>query len=183
MAFTVDNGPAEESPNIWTINRYIQTRYEQSLEDCQDAIDDAPVATVEQNLNPTSITYETGRHAGIQMTFIRGGAPETIRSATREGILDFTTEANAQAGINGTFFALAEVAGTSNEMVGPVFTSNEKTWVPDDNPDRIMKIINRPMVLLGPGKIAYLPFLPAFNNEAPLRTFMPDFTDAFVGGV
>jgi peptidoglycan/xylan/chitin deacetylase (PgdA/CDA1 family) len=183
MAFTVDNGPAEESPNIVTVNRYIQTRYQQALQDCQDAMDNAPVAIVSQTIDPAPITYETGVHAGNKMTFIRGGTPETVRSASREGVQDFVADAQAQAGINGTFFALAEVAGTSNEMVGPVFTSNEKVWVPDDKPDRLLKIVNRPMVLFGPGKIAYIPFVPAFNAEAALRDFMPDFTDAFVGGV
>lgn len=183
MAVTVDNGPAEESPSIFTVNRYIQTRYEQALDDCRAAFDNAPVAIVEQTIKPSPVTYEKGIRSGVDMSFIRGGTPATRRSPARQGVLEFMKESQSVAGINGTFFALADVNGTSNEMVGPVFTSNEKTWVKDELPDRIAKIHDRPMVVFGPTKIAFIPFCSSMNLEAPIRDFMPDFTDAFVAGV
>ena len=183
MAFTVENGPAEESPSIYTVNRYIQTRYEKALEDCKAAMDNAPVSVVEQPLKAAPITYEKGIRSSVDMSFIRGGTPQTRRSEARQGVLDFMKESQTVAGINGTFFALADVNGTSNEMVGPVFSSNEKAWVKDLVPERIAKIHNRPMVVFGPTKIAFFPFCASMNNEEPIRNFMPDFTDAFVAGV
>lgn len=183
LAVTIENGPAEESPSIFLVNRYIQTKYEQALDDCKTAFDDAPVAIVEQSLKNAPITYEKGIKSGVDMSFIRGGAPQTRRSPSRQGVLDFMKESQTVAGINGTFFAMAEVQGTSNEMVGPVFTSNEKAWVKDEMPERIAKIHNRPLVVFGPNKIAFVPFCSSMNSEAPIRDFMPDFTDAFVAGV
>lgn len=183
MAVTVENGPAEESPNIFLVNRYIQTRYEKALEECRTAFDNAPAAIVEQTVKEAPITYKKGIVASVDMSFIFGGRPQTLRSPARQGVLEFMKESQTVAGINGTFFAMAEVNGTSNEMVGPVFTSNEKTWVRDEVPERVAKIRNRPMVVMGPTKIAFFPFCPSMNFEDPIRNFMPDFTDAFVSGV
>lgn len=183
MAFTTDHGLAEESPNIAAIHRYVQTKADQAFEDRDNAKDNAPAAVVRMPLKDAPITYEQGRYAGIDMMFIRGGIPSSLRAGVRQGILDFVREANAQAGINGTFFALAAIKETSNEMVGPCFASNEKQWVPDNVPERLEKIRNRPLVVWGPKSIALVPFQgEQMNTEDAARYLMPEFTDAFVAG-
>lgn len=183
MAFTTHNAPAEESPNIYAVNRYVHTKYEKAWEDRNFAFDNAPASVVELRLKDAPITYETGVFEGIELALVKGGVASSLRSPSREGVLDFMRETNAVAGVNGTFFAMAAVAGTSNEMVGPCFTHNEKMWVPDMVPDRLEKIRNRPMVVWGPTSIAFFPFQgEQMNVIDPIRDFMPDFTDAFVSG-
>lgn len=183
MAVTMHNGPSEESPNIFAIDRYVHTKLDKALETAQDAADNAPAAVVDMSLRDAPLTYETGKYAGVQMAFIKGGAPASRRSPSRQGVLEFMHDAGASAGINGTFFAMAAISGTSNEMVGPCFTSNERVWVPDLNHDRLDKIRNRPMVVWGPRKFGIFPFQgDQMNAEDPIRNFMPDFTDAFVAG-
>ncbi len=158
LAVTMQNGPAEESPNIFAINRYVHTKYEKAWEDREKAYNDAPAAVVQQSIKDAPIQYETGDHAGVKLALIKGGIPSSRRSPSRQGVLEFMHDAGASAGINGTFFAMAAIKGTSNEMVGPCFTSNEKVWVPDLVPDRLAKIKDRPMVVWGPRKIGIFPF-------------------------
>ncbi len=183
MAFTTHNAPAEESPNIYAVNRYVHTKLDKAWEDRDTAVNEAPAAVVELTMKDSPITYETAINAGIEMAYIKGGLPSARRSMGREGVLDFVREAGASAGINGTFFAMAAITGSSNEMVGPSFSSNEKLWVPDLVPERLDKIRNRPMIVWGPKRIAIFPFQgEQMNNEDPIKDFMPDFTDAFVAG-
>lgn len=183
MAFSTHYGPAEESPNIYAVNRYVQTKLDQALEDRATALSEAPAAVYEATIKNEPITYETSSPAGIDMTFIKGGFPSSRRSQAREGVLDFVREAGASAGINGTFFAMAAVSGTSNEMVGPCYASNEREWVPDNVPERLEKIRNRPMIVWGPKKLAIFTFQGGqMNSPDPIKDFMPDFTDAFVAG-
>ncbi len=182
MAFTTHNATAEESPNIYAVNRYVHTKYEKAWDDREIAFDRTPAAVVDMRLKQAPITYETEMNAGIEMAYIKGGLPSSRRSSTREGVLDFVKDAGASAGINGTFFAMASIQGTSNEMVGPCYSSNEALWVPDNDPSRLAKIRNRPMIVWGPKRIAIFPFQAQMNDPQSIKNFMPDFTDAFVAG-
>ncbi len=183
MAVTMENGPAEESPGIECVNRYVQIRLVKALDDAEQhalgavgvftgPIKDAPVAYREQVIN------------GKTLALITGGQPQSVSSAMREGVLDFIHRTiGAVAGINGTFFDMAAISSTDNKLVGPCKTFVDTSVLPDLEPVRWPKIRNRPVVMWGPTEAAIVPFdPPRMNDDQAYRDFMPDVTDVFLAG-
>ncbi|MBC8103014.1 MAG: polysaccharide deacetylase family protein [Cytophagales bacterium] len=186
MAVTIENGPAEESPGILRIDRYLHTRLERAWRECQDAAVNAPAAVVEMNTSPAPVTLQVGEFAGTKLGLVRGGLPSTTQDpdGSRKSVGEFVAlRAGAVAGMNGTFFANSQLRGTDNTMIGPCLTSQEGVFRPEADPTRLAKLRNRPFVLWGPTQIAIVPFNAAvMNDEVALRTFLPDMTDCFLGG-
>ena len=184
MAFTIDNGPAEASPDILLVNRTIQTRLEKVWKECHDAKLYAPAAVVQFDLNPTPVKLEIGEFAGVKLGIVRGGAPTTHHSPVRQCVGQFIADVpGGVAGINGTFFADARINGADTTLIGPSQNPADVTLVPDLAEDRLPRLINRPIVLWGPKKIAIVPFQPATMNVAdPFKAYMPDYTELFLAG-
>lgn len=185
MAFTIANGPAEESPSVLSVHRYIHTRLEKAWAQCQSALANAPAAVFEQPLTPGPVRLEVAEHDGIKLGLVRGGLPTTRRAenGVRQSVGEFVQQAGAQAGMNGTFFADAALRGTSNGLIGPSRTAAEGVFFPEEAAYRLPKLLNRPLVLLGPTRLAIVPFhRGAMNNEADLLSFMPDLSDVFLAG-
>lgn len=186
MAFTIENGPAEESPGILRVNRYIQLRMQRAWKDCTDAAVNSPAAVVETTINPALVTLQVGEFAGVKLGLVKGGTPATVQDpdGSRKSVGEFIqAKPGAVAGMNGTFFANSELRGRDNTMIGPCLTSQEGMFHPEMDPARLVKLRNRPFVMWGPTGIAIAPFNDAvMNNEVNLRGFMPDMTDCFLGG-
>jgi hypothetical protein len=185
MAFTIANGPAEQSPGILAVNRYVHTRLEQAWKDCQDALLAAPATVFERNLAPGPVRLEVGEFEGVKLGVVRGGMPATRRAASggRQSVGEFVKEAGGVAGMNGTFFANAALRGTDNAMIGPCMTGNERLFLPEEAAYRLPKLVNRPLVFWGPTRIAVVPFQPGYMNEPdPLTALIPDLTDVFLAG-
>lgn len=183
LAFTIANGPAQESPNILAVNRYIHTRLEKAWKDSQETLLAAPAAVVERTLLSTPIQLEVAEYDGIKLGLVRGGKPATHRTAGRKSVGQFVQEAGGVAGINGTFFADAALRGTDNTMIGPCQTTSEGVFLPERATFRLPRLVNRPLVLWGPTRIAIVPFQSgSMNDPEALRALMPDFTDVFLSG-
>lgn len=183
MAFSIENTLAEDSPNIMSIGRYVHTRLDRAIDAQDRETVNVPAAVAVKDIKTGPVSLKGGSFAGVQLALVVGGTPESIRSAGRQTVGDFVKQEGAVAGINGTFFNLASISGTDNGMVGPVQTSNEKRWVADDVQERWAKIQDRPLVVWGPKRIAFVPFQPGpMEDGAAVKSFMPDFTDVFVGG-
>jgi peptidoglycan/xylan/chitin deacetylase (PgdA/CDA1 family) len=186
MAFTIANGPAEESPGILRINRFIHTRLEKAWKECEEAAVNAPAAVVELGVNPAPVTLQVAEFAGTKLGMVRGGLPAAVQDpdGSRKSVGEFVQlRPGAVAGMNGTFFANSQLRGTDNTMIGPCLTSQEGIFRPEKDPTRLVKLRNRPLVVWGPTGIAVVPFNDAImNDEMSLRTFMPDMTDCFLGG-
>ena len=182
MAFTVDNGPVEESPDILALNRYIHTRLKKAWEDSLAAKSTA--AFYQQELAIESpIRLEVKEYAGIPMGLVRGGIPRSRRAPVRQSVGDFIQEANGVAGINGTFFADARLIGTGGTLIGPSQTSGDTTFAPEEDAYRLTRIGNRPIVIWGPKTIAIFPFQAgSMNGPEVYKSFMPDYTDLFMAG-
>jgi hypothetical protein len=185
MAFTMANGPAEESPNIYCVDRYVQTRLEKAFDDCDTALRGGAPGVFVGNIKPSSVLYQEGEYAGVKLCMAIGGTPITILSDTREGVRDFIHRTpGAVAGINGGFFAMAAIHSIDNRMVGPVKTADMPDVVPDDTPERWVKLHNRPIVIWGPTEFAIVPYQPSqMRLDTEYKDLMPDFTDTFMGGV
>ena len=184
MAFTIDNGPAESSPDILLVNRVIQTRLEKIWKECQDAKKFAPAAVAQFDMNATPVRLEIAEFGGVKLGIVRGGSPATHHSPVRQSVGQFITEVpGAVAGINGTFFADAALRGSDTTLIGPSQNPTDAALVPDLAEDRLPRLINRPIVLWGPKKIAVVPFQPGTMNSADVfKAFMPDYTELFLAG-
>ena len=183
MAFTIVNGPAEESPNIFAVNRYVHTRFEKAIEDATQAVEGGALGVFSGTLTDGPVTYREVSDSGVKLALIEGGKPETVTSETREGVADFIKRTGAVAGINGTFFSMAAIASTDNKLIGPCKTPDMMLVVPDTEVSRWDKLRNRPIVAWGPERFAIFPFQPAsMANDDVFKSFMPDVTDVFMGG-
>lgn len=183
MAFTIHNGPAEMSPNIYTVNRYIHTRLDKALEECEQSWRSAPdVVTQELKSTPVELQeFDAGR---FKMILLKGGLPGTITSSTRETVLEYIGRSEGtKAGINGTFFPLAAVAATDNRLLGPALSPDRPEFFPDDDRSRWPRLANRPLIMWGPKEMKIFPFVPDWmNDEARLKQAMPDVTNVFLSG-
>jgi biofilm PGA synthesis lipoprotein PgaB len=182
MAFTIDNGPVEESPDVLALNRYIHTRLRKAWEACQAAKTTA--AFYEQSFAEESpVRLEVTEYAGIPIGIVRGGIPSSRRAAVRESVGNFVRETGGVAGINGTFFADARLIGTGCTLIGPSQTTQDTEFQPETDAYRLTRIGNRPIVIWGPKQIAIFPFQPGSMNAPDVfKAYMPDYTDMFLAG-
>ena len=204
MAFTTEQGAAEESPGILVINRYVQTKMEKAWEACQKAVTDSPAEIYEKKINPSPVHLEIGTYDGIGLVMVKGGTPASLRSedGTRKSVGEFIRDANSSktnsskisinsgisndrfiAGMNGTFFANALLKGTDNTMIGPCQTSNNSQFYPETDQTRMTKIKNRPLVVWNKEYLSIVPFSAgAMNYEDGLKSLLPHYNNVFLGG-
>jgi poly-beta-1,6-N-acetyl-D-glucosamine N-deacetylase len=116
----------------------------------------------------------------IDLTLISGGKPITIHADKRYDVPEILAKSgtNAIAAVDGGFFSLKSL--NSNVMIGPVYSQTTKEFIPGSNWD-IEKITGRPLVLISPGEVRFIPFDPQKHNTlAGVQVEMPSVTDAFV---
>jgi len=184
MAFTIKNGLAEESPGIMAIHRYVHTRLEKAWEDRERHLMGGAGYIFRGQFADVPIQYRTATHNGVKLSLITGGKPETVTSESREGVRDFVDRTGAQAGINGTFFALAAIKETDNRLVGPCLTPEMTMVIGDEERSRWDRLRNRPVVMWGPTGVAIVPYNPdTMRLDSAFRDFMPDVQNVFMGGV
>lgn len=185
MAFTVANGPAEESPGILAVNRYVHTRYKDAWKQCREAETAAPAAIVTQTLSEKPIKLVTGEFDGIKLAMVQGGKPFTARAATtgRMSVGEFCRDYKAPAGMNGTFFVNADLRSADNAMIGPSKVHDETEFHSDRDPIRLPRIKNRPLIVWDDKELAIVPFNSgSMNDEASAKALAPEMTDCFLGG-
>ena len=185
MAFTMENIPCEESSSIMAVGRYIQSKLDKAWEDRERSVNGGALGVFRTNIVDAPVTYKEGQFGKTKLALVIGGIPESLMSPSREGVVDFIHRTpGTVAGINGGFFAMAAIASTDNQMVGPCKTHDYGTFYPDKFPDIWVKLRNRPLVVWGPKQISIVAFEPETSNtEEAFRNFMPDFTDCFLAGV
>jgi len=185
MAFTIANGMAEESPNIVAINRYVHTRIQKAWDDRKEALTGGALGIYRGTIATAPVKYQEVENEGVRVGLITGGTPVSMMSLTREGVLDFIRRTpGAVAGINGGFFAMAAIASTDNQMVGPCKTADMPAVLPDNETFRWAKLRNRPLVMWGRTQLAILPYVAdSMNGVMAFNDFMPDMTDTLLAGV
>jgi biofilm PGA synthesis lipoprotein PgaB len=116
----------------------------------------------------------------IPLILTSGGKPITIHAPTRDHLTEIVakTPLNAIAAVDGGFFSLKSL--NSNVMIGPVFSQLTNQFIPGNRNDN-QKIAGRPLVLISPHTVRFIPFDPSQHNIlAGIQAEMPDVTDAFV---
>ncbi len=127
----------------------------------------APIQKTETNIDNT------------RFILISGGRPTTIHAKTRGQVPEILAGTQAIAAVDGGFFSLEFL--DSNEMLGPVLSSNHGRFIPGRKGE-IPLINGRPLVLIGPNGVRFVPFDSTKHNTLEgVQAEMPDVTDAFVG--
>lgn len=182
MALTIANGPAEESPTILGVNRYIHTRLEQALDETERA-ERASAGLFDGALVDQPIETHLARYGRVDLALISGGRPETVTSAYRETVPEFLSRTRAQAGINGAYFPLAAVDASDSRLMGPFKTAGMSRVEPDRETFRWEKLRNRPLLVWGATRMAILPYQPpTMADSVAFARFMPDATDVMLAG-
>ena len=183
LAFTVANMPAEESPNVLTVGRWVHTRLEKALDECERDTKGGADAVALTRLKAAPVEFVDTEADGTRLVMLRGGAPQSVVSFTRESVGAMVDRTGAAGGINGTFFALAAIASTDNQLIGPSM-AHGNALLPAGHEEIWPKLRNRPLVVWGPTQLAIVPYNPDRANDPTAYTdLMPDATDAFLGGV
>lgn len=114
----------------------------------------------------------------IPLILVSGGQPTTVHADSRYQVSEILAKTEAVAAVDGGFFSLEHLH--SNAMIGPVLSRNTQEFVAA-NPGSLGKISGRPLVLIGPDQVKFIPFDPAKHNDlAGVQAEMPNVTDVFV---
>lgn len=182
LAFSIDNMPAEASPNILCVGRWVHTRLEKALDECERQTRGGADAVAQVPLKPGPVKYVDTGEGAERLVMLQGGAPESVVSATRESVGDMVKRTGAAGGINGTFFALAAINATDNQLIGPSMVHGQ-ALLPATHPEIWPKLRGRPLLVWGPTGLAIVPYNPDRGNDPAAYTdLMPDATDAFLAG-
>ncbi len=184
MGFTIDWRLPAESPDMLAVGRYIQTQIPRAWYTLNPQDRPQPrIGIVEHRLKETPVRLEYRRDLGVRWAMIRGGRAESRLSPYRESVHDFVVQAGAVAGINGTFFADPYLKAQDNTMVGPIVAAPSRAFIPERNPYVMYRIVERPLVAWNRERMVFVPLKLDMNRLQTIRSFIPDFTDIFVGGV
>lgn len=181
FAVAMDSGLAWHSSSLFEIKRYNPSKIEKAMRDSELESAD-PLGSVELAFKPGEIIKEVGKVDNVPLSLVRGGRPESVLVPGRESVADLVKSFNGVAGINGGFFLISDLKSTDNRMIGPALASNVGMWLPDLHPERVSKLVNRPLVLMTKEKMIITPFRAPFNKREVVESEIPEVQDAFVAG-
>lgn len=186
-ALTMDDGNehfAGESESLLAIGRFGQSNLARAIARPDQSIitqiwGGAKLPTWGGKIDFSSpVTMNKTTIDGTRLVLVSGGRPITIHARSRYQVPEILAGTAAVAGVDGGFFSLKSL--DSNVMIGPVLSQSVNTFVPgnrNDNP----KLIGRPLVLISPQSVKFIPFDPLKHNTLEgIQAEMPDVTDAFV---
>lgn len=126
----------------------------------------------------TAIELNKIKVGNVPLMLATGGRPVTIHAKSRYQVAKIIAGTNAIAAVDGGFFSLELL--NSNVMVGPVLSQSTGKFVAG-NVKEIRRIAGRPLVLISPAEVKYIPFnADKHNTLAGLQAELPNLTDAFV---
>ena len=178
-ALTMDDNNeklAGQSDNLLAIGRIGQSRLAEMVD---VAWGGAKLPNFSQAFDFTSPVVRTNARVDhTPFIFIAGGRPVTIHAKTRDQVPKILEGTEAIAAVDGGFFSLEFLS--SNVMLGPILSQSEGEFIPG-KPGEIPFLAKRPLVLIGPKAVKFVPFdYTKHNSLEGIQAEMPDVTDAFV---
>ncbi len=169
---------ANESEDLLSIDRLGQSKLSMAIAQADGG---APLPPPGSAFNFTAPVRKRQLELdGVRLVLFSGGRPVTLHADSRYQVSEIIANTPAVAAVDGGFFSMKYL--DSNVMIGPVYSQNTGQFVPGSAWD-ISKIGGRPLVLVGPAGVKFVPFNPQQHNTlAGIRKLMPDVTDAFVAG-
>jgi len=182
LAFTMGPGWTGSPEDAYFAPRFSPTRLPEVLARLKEDDLVAPIQPKVVELKPQDLESGFLDDRAVRMRWVRGGRLSSARLSSRKDVPSIIRAAAAPAGLNGTFFSDARVNSQGAGIVGPIMSRLGPGFAPGLPGDR-PRIAGRPLVLISPKQIAFLPFRPhlALDEEAVHR-LLPDATDCFLGG-
>jgi len=150
---------AGESDSLLTLERFGFSELDEAI---AQASGGSPLPSWSDRLDlqaPVEVRRETLED--IPFIFASGGRPITIHSDKRYRINEILSHSNAVAAVGGSFFSLESLE--TNVIIGPVLSQNTQKFIPG-SPGENLKLKDRPLVLINPERIKFLPFDPPQHN-------------------
>ena len=167
---------AGESDNLLTLERFGFSELDEAI---AQAYGGSPLPSWSDRLDlqaPVEVRRETLED--IPFIFASGGRPITIHSDKRYRINEILSHSNAVAAVGGSFFSLESLE--TNVVIGPVLSQNTQKFIPG-SPGENLKLKDRPLVLINPEGVKFLPFDPPQHNTLEsFQSELPGVTDGFV---
>jgi peptidoglycan/xylan/chitin deacetylase (PgdA/CDA1 family) len=178
-ALTMDDNDerlAGQSENLFAIGRIGQSRMEEMVDVAWEGPQPAPISFGFDFASPVRRINATIDNTPF--IFIAGGRPVTIHANTRGQVPEIIAGTPVVAAVDGGFFSLEML--DSNEMLGPVYSQSHGQFIPGKRGE-IPFLKDRPLVLIGPSAVKFVPFDPKKHNSLEeIQAEMPEVTDAFV---
>jgi poly-beta-1,6-N-acetyl-D-glucosamine N-deacetylase len=173
----VDGRFAGESENLLTIERFGFSELGEAIAQADGGLPlppwnhqlvfDAPIQVKQMTIDDVSLTLASG------------GRPVTIHADKRYRVHEIIHNTEVEAAVDGSFFSLESL--DTNVVIGPVLSQNHQKFIPG-NPSENLKLKGRPLVLMSPNDVKFIPFDPQKHNTFQgIATELPGVTDAFVG--
>ncbi len=178
-ALTMDDNDerlAGQSENLFAIGRIGQSRIQEMVDVAWEGPQATPITFGFDFASPVRRIDATIDNTPF--IFIAGGRPVTIHANTRGQVPEIIAKTPVVAAVDGGFFSLEVL--DSNEMLGPVYSQSHGRFIPGKRGE-IPFLKDRPLVLIGPNSVRFIPFDPQKHNSLEgIQAEMPDVTDAFV---
>ncbi len=169
---------AGDSKNLLVLERFGASRLEEVIAAAEGGPPLPGSAPPSLNIT-TPISRSEVEIGDLPITLIAGGQIQTIHTDSRYLVVEIANKAETFTAVDGTFFSLESL--DSNIMIGPILSQNTGKFIPGSAGD-IDKIKDRPLGLMGPQDLKFVPFDPKRHNSLlGVKKEMPAVTDAFVG--
>jgi peptidoglycan/xylan/chitin deacetylase (PgdA/CDA1 family) len=179
---------ANESEDLMTIMRFGQSRFSDAIEQASGGTSGSQFSLL-PTISSGAINFTTPVEKrkvtvdGLELTLVYGGRAVTAHADKRAQVAEILTMTpGAIAGVDGGFFSLERLDG--NTMIGPVmsqFSTNAGVFNTGNKGENPL-LNNRPLVLISPTNIKFIPFNAAKHvSLESVRAELADVTDAFVG--
>ena len=146
----------KELENLLTISNFEQSRIflvssQKNLQSDKKNFDfDSPIRKEEHQID------------NIGVILISGGKPKTIHANSRYQVTEIIEKHKIIAGVTGAYFSMKYL--DSDEIIGPVFSSNRRTFFPGkEKHNHLLK--GRPLVLITNQTVHFLPYKPYKHNS------------------
>lgn len=182
LAFTMGPGWAASPEDAFFVPRFAPTRLATVVSRLATGELTAPIAPRVFDLETRDLEAGFLDDHAVRMRWVRGGRLSSARLPTRRDVPSIIKTAAAPAGLNGTFFSDARVNSLGAGIVGPVLSRFGQGFAPGLPGDR-ERIAGRPLVLISPTQMAFLPFRPHLAlDEEGVQRLLPGTRDCFLGG-
>lgn len=182
MAFTMGPGWAASPEDAFFVPRFLPRYLPEICERLKDGELTATIRPRLVDLKPLPLESGVEEDGQVHLRWLRGGRLSGLRMLGRRAVPEMVRAAGASGGLNGTFFSDARVNSAGSGIVGPVTSRLGPGFAPGLPGDR-ERIAGRPLVVISPEKMAFLPFRPHLAlDQAGVERLLPGATDSFVAG-